>query len=212
MTLAEVIVTGFLLFMLFSLAIQFLVPVLRAQTKGTIQAGLEESGTIAVNRLAMWLQQSAAPGISLLNLNPPVPAESYPDGYHEEYPVVLAVIPIKQVLGDTSLEWADRPRALYYDREARVLRQAEWPQAPPPVALTFTAAGPDRLSRTSLLALAQTPSGGVRSTLCRNLAFFDISHSLGRSINIGSLVTLTLRFEGGASQRFRLERQVHLRN
>lgn len=212
MTLAEVVVTGFLLFMLFSLAVQFLIPCLRAQTRGTIQAGLEAQGTIAVNRLGMWLQQSAAQGISLYNANPPAPAESYPDGFPEDIPVLLAVIPIKQVLGDTTLEWADRPRALYYDRSERVLRQVEWFQAPPPIPMTFTSAGPERLTRASLLALAQPASGGSRTNLCRDLAFFDISHSLGRGINIGSLLTLTLRFEGGASQRFRLERQVHLRN
>jgi len=213
MTLAEIIVTGFLLFMLFSLAVQFLIPCLRAQTRGTIQAGLEETGTLAVGRLTMWLQQSAPPGISLYNANPAPPAESYPPGYNEAYPVLVAVIPIKQVLGDTTLEWADRPRALSYDREARILWQIEWPQSPPPIAMTWTTAGPERLTRASLLTLADpSAGGGTRTSLCRNLAYFDISHSMGRGISIGSLVTFTLRLEGGASQQFRIQRQVHLRN
>ncbi len=212
MTLAEVIVVGFLLSMLATLAVQFLIPCLRAQTQGTIQAGLEEQGTLAVNRVAMWLQQSAPPGVSLYNANPPSPAESYPAGFSVDFPVLLAVIPIKQVLGDTTLEWADRPRALCYDRAAQVLRQVEWPQAPPSIPLTFTSAGPDRLTQASLLTLADPSSGGSRTDLCRNLAFFDISTSMGRGITIGSLVTVTLRLEGGGSQQHRIQRQVHLRN
>lgn len=212
MTLAEVIVVGFLLSMLATLAVQFLIPCLKAQAQGTVQAGLEEQGTLAVNRVAMWLQQSAPPGVSLYNANPPSPAESYPEGFPVDFPVLLAVIPIKRVLGDTTLEWADRPRALAYDRVARVLRQVEWPQTPPPIALTMTSSGPDRLSQGALLTLADPASGGTRTHLCRDLAFFDITTSAGRGITIGSLVTVTLRLQGGGSQQHRIQRQVHLRN
>lgn len=211
LSLAEVLVTSFLMTLLLGLAVAFLIPTLRAQTRGAVAAGLQEQAVLALNRVAMRLQQSSAPGISLYNRNPGN-QETYPAGYSEAFPVVLAVVAIKSVLQDTQLDWSDRPQALFFDRAASQLRAVEWPTTPPPLSVTLTSAGPTRLTDADLLSLAQPTTGGTHTNLGRDVAYFDVAHSLGRGSAVGNLLTITILLRSGQSQSFRMQRQVHLRN
>lgn len=153
-TLLELLVTMTLLTLVVALGLAFLLPVLRASTRGTLRVEMEQQATVAMNRLVTDLRRTSVSGLSL---------RSGPD------PVAVAACPVSgpdlragqpgPVQPDGTVVWSDFFILYSWTAAEAKLKRREWPPgAPSPGPLETSILNPRHLSADRMAEILAQPA------------------------------------------------------
>ena len=201
-TLVELLIGFTLLAVLSFMFVWFIVPVMRMANLGTARVDIQQTAVLACNRIATDLLRSSPSGVSLHSRAAADPAE----------PVVLAVIPIKDVDTEGRRVWDTNVVTFFWDRDKKWLLRRTFPPAPPG-SLTIDPLPdyrPSRLAVSDLLALADSNAPYIR--LATRVVNFDAAPFAG-----DRAFAIDLSIEEGVSgkrqaERFDYRKIVSLRN
>lgn len=178
-TLIEMLAVCFLLSLTLSLSIEFLIPAIRASTRGSIRVDLQQEAIHALSSLCSEMQRSSPSGISLNS---------------STNPIAVAVCPLSRpasragepapVQPNGTLVWSSFFSLYYVEPASGEFRLQEWPPVGASAMLNPTAAESDtaRPRRLDPLRLRQVIASGQAapfSVLARGVRKFQILYPTG---------------------------------
>lgn len=214
LTLLEVLVTAALLTLVVTLGLNFLLPVMRGATRGTLRVEMQQQATMALTLLSNDLRRTSVSGLSLRSSPEPVVAAACP----VSSPDLRTGLP-PPMQPDGTVVWSDFFLLYSWSSSTGKLTRREWPPGPPlatPMELSILRAR--RLSPERLAEVVSVPNPTER-VLATGVVSFEILPAPGGS---DTLVVQPVRFrlvlerKGNTGQelpeRFTLIRSAYLRN
>lgn len=202
LTLTEVIVAAALGLMALGLAWSYLIPVLRASTRGSLRVEMEQQALVALGKIVGDLQSSNVGGLSVRVTDP----------------VALVIQPLKGVREDGVQVWDQGVVVYYRDSESRALVRFEYPgDGADTLGLGLRNSRPRRLPAAVIRSLVDV-EGVRRVQVASGLSAFRLDHT-GGADGIGQPFRVTLSFERDGNtgredskERYSLTRTVLLRS
>lgn len=154
-TLVELLIGLTLLSLLTLMFAWFIVPALRMASLGTTRVDIQQMAVLACNKVAADLQGSARLAVSLHSRAAADPGND---------PVVVAMVPIKDVDQNGRRIWKQEVVTYFWDRNTRLLLRRTFPPGPPASLSVdpLPVVGPTRFSTADLLALANPAAPVIR--------------------------------------------------
>ncbi len=205
-TLIESLIVFALVGLLATLFIWFLVPSMQFTAKGAARVDVQQLAVLCADRITRDLQQKSARGAVTLHDRAAADPASQP--------VVMAMVPYKDVNQRGRRVWEQELIVYYWDRSERTVYRREWPPAPP-ANLSVDPLPTSRASEflpADLLDLAAPGVGGRQ--VARRVADFD-ARWLDSDAKAALVVEVSVEQEVAgkhAPERFEYQRVVALRN
>jgi len=202
-TLLEVILAAALVLMLGALAVGFLNPSLRALSRGSTRADMQQDAMVALGRLCADLQATATSAVGLLN-----PEASGPG------PVVISLVRVETTAPPTGeAQWETSVIAYVWDRASeRVVRRVFATANPVISGMGLSGLSPRRADDATLTRMASMSNPAGDEVLAIGVKQFRVATAGSGKSYVSPPFTIRIEMARAGSHRNEPERYVMTRS
>jgi hypothetical protein len=181
-TVVEILIAGALAVLVLGIMFSFLTRTTRVTAKGTLRTDMQQAAVRVMNSISRDLELSSAGGVSI---------DCTAGG-----PVMMGVIPIRNVSDDGTQQWDNRLTVYSWGSAGSPVIKKMWKNGDPPtlaVPLSLNGAMPLRVPGTTLSSIAGEP-GLQAQILATGVKSFSITH-IGTGSSVEPPIEVTIELE-----------------